>query len=165
MTVLLQQRSFGAPLYVTVLDHLRILSFSLFQDTDTDNRYKSKHLKGRSVPRVSHVFLITKDFAVFPFLDTFRIQRILLFSLFLDTFRIQRILLFSLFLDTFPFQKCLETGKRTKSRERNHYFQGIWSFFLFPITLTFQKCLETGKTTKSLEKMIIVKGFCHFSCL
>ena len=36
---------------------------------------------------------------------------------------------------------------------------------LFPDTLIFQKCLETGKTTKSIEKIIIVKGFCHFSCL
>ena len=117
------------------------LSFSLFQDTDTDNRYKSKHLKGRSVPRVSHVFLITKDFAVFPFLDTFRIQRILLFSLFLDTFRIQRIWLFSLFLDTFPFQRCLETGKTTKSLEKKHYFQGIWLFYLFPDTFESRKCL------------------------
>ena len=35
---------------------------------------------------------------------------------------------------------------------------------LFPDTLTFQKCLETGKTTKSIEKIIIVEGFCHFSC-
>ena len=36
---------------------------------------------------------------------------------------------------------------------------------LFLDTLTFQKCLETGKTTKSFEKIIIVKEFCHFSCL
>ena len=34
----------------------------------------SKHLKGRSVPRVSQVFLTTRDFVVFLFLDTFRIQ-------------------------------------------------------------------------------------------
>ena len=49
---------------------------------------QSKHLKGRSVPRVSHVFLITKDFVIFLFQDTFRIQRILLLSLFLDTFEL-----------------------------------------------------------------------------
>ena len=36
---------------------------------------------------------------------------------------------------------------------------------LFPDTLTFQKCLETGKTTKSFQKIIMFKGFCHFSCL
>ena len=39
------------------------------------------------MPRVSvSRFLTTRDFVVFLFLDTFRIQRILLFSLFLDTF-------------------------------------------------------------------------------
>ena len=61
----------------------------------------SKHLKGRSVPRVSHVFGLTKDFVIFMFLDTFRIQGILSFLLFQDTFRIQGILLFLLFQDTF----------------------------------------------------------------
>ena len=34
------------------------------------------------------------------------------------------------------------------------------------VLLTYYgKCLETGETTKFLEQMIIVKGFCHFSCL
>ena len=44
----------------------------------------SKHLKGRSVPRVSHVFAHAwaKDFVIFLFLDTFRIQGILSFSCF-----------------------------------------------------------------------------------
>ena len=59
----------------------------------------SKHLKGRSVPRVSQVFLTTRDFVVF------------------------------LFLDTFPFQKCLETGKRTKSREKKSLFSRDLVFF------------------------------------
>ena len=108
----------------------------------------SKHLKGRSV--------LNKGFCHFPVSRHFSGRSVPPCS--------GRVCLTFLFLDTFPLQKCLETGKRTKSRERNHYFQGIWSFFLFPKTLTFQKCLETGKTTKSLEKMIIVKGFCCFSC-
>ena len=43
---------------------------------------KSKHLKGRSVPRVSHVFADAKNFVVFLFPDTFRIQGILSFSCF-----------------------------------------------------------------------------------
>ena len=43
---------------------------------------KSKCLKGRSVPRVSHVFADAKDFVVFLFPDTFRIQGILLFPCF-----------------------------------------------------------------------------------
>ena len=39
----------------------------------------SKHLKGRSAPRVSDVFADSKDFVVFLFPDTFCIQGILLF--------------------------------------------------------------------------------------
>ena len=42
----------------------------------------SKNLKGRSVPRVSHVFGPLTDFVVSLFLDTFRIQGILSFSCF-----------------------------------------------------------------------------------
>ena len=42
----------------------------------------SKHLKGRSAPRVSDVFADSKDFVVFLFPDTFRIQGILLFPCF-----------------------------------------------------------------------------------
>ena len=46
---------------------------------------KSKHLKGCSVPRVSNGNLFTRDFKVFLFLDTFRIQRIWHILMFLDT--------------------------------------------------------------------------------
>ena len=42
----------------------------------------SKHLKGRSAPRVSDVFADSKDFVVFLFPDTFRIQGILSFPCF-----------------------------------------------------------------------------------
>ena len=88
--------------------------------------FTSKHLKGRSVPRVRHFFADAKDFVIFLFPDSFRIQRILsiscfqilsvfkgfcrfpvsrhfpysrdfVVSLFLDTFRIQGILPFSCF--------------------------------------------------------------------
>ena len=44
--------------------------------------WSSKHLKGRSAPRVSDVFADSKDFVVFLFPDTFRIQGILLFPCF-----------------------------------------------------------------------------------
>ena len=50
--------------------------------------WSSKHLKGRSAPRVSDVFAHAKDFVVFLFPGTFRIQRMLVFSLFPDTFKI-----------------------------------------------------------------------------
>ena len=104
----------------------------------------SKHLKGCMVPRVSTSRFWTK--------------RILLFSLFLDTFSCSKDFAVSLFPDTFHNQGILS-------------FPCFWtlsifkSFFvsLFPDTLNFQKYLETGKTTKSFEKIIIVKGFCHFS--
>ena len=71
----------------------------------------SKHLKGRSVPRVSDVFADAKGFVIFLFLDSFRIQGNLSFScfqtlpylkdfvifLFPESFCIERILSFSCF--------------------------------------------------------------------
>ena len=97
--------------------------------------------------------LNSKDFVVFLFSCRFPVS---------GHFPYSRDFVIFLFLDTFPFQKCLETGKTTKSREKNHYFQGIWSFFLFPNTLTFKKCLVTGNTTKSLEKKHYFQGIWSF---
>ena len=92
--------------------------------------------------------------------ERFWIKRILLFSLFLDIFRVQRILLFPCFQTLFVFKGfcCFPVS-------RHFPYSRDFGVSLFPDTLTFQKCLETGKTTKSIEKIIIVKGFCHFSCL
>ena len=89
------------------------------------------------------------------------------------------------------YGRCLETGNTTKSLGQFLFngfccFSCFWTLSvfkgfvvvsrhfpyskdfvvsLFPNTINLQKCLETGKTTKSFEKIIIVKGFCHFSCL
>ena len=90
--------------------------FALFLFPDT------KHLKGRSVPRVRHFFWHTKDFVIFLFPDSFRIQRILPFSCFwtLSVFKgfcpfpvsrhfpYSRDFVVSLFPDTFfPYSKIL----------------------------------------------------------
>ena len=82
----------------------------------------SKHLKGCSVPRVRHFFADAKDFVIFLFPDSFRIQRILPFSCFwtLSVFKgfcpfpvsrhfpYSRDFVVSLFPDTFfPYSKIL----------------------------------------------------------
>ena len=99
------------------------------------------------VPRVSTLrFFGSKEFCCFPCFQTlFRVQRNLLFPCF------QTLLVFKGFC-FFPVS-------------RRFPYSRDFGVSLFPDTLTFQKCLETGKTTKSIEKIIIVKGFCHFSCL
>ena len=48
---------------------------------------------------------------------------------------------------------------------RHFLYPKDFAVVLFLDTFPFEKCLETGKTTKSVEKIIIFKGFCHFSCL
>ena len=50
--------------------------FFLFIGKSGQKYAKSKHQKGRSVPRVSHVFAHVKDFVVFLFLDTFFLQKV-----------------------------------------------------------------------------------------
>ena len=140
---------------------------------------ESKHLKGCMVPRVSVcvTFLFTtRDLVIFMFLDTFRIQKILLFSLFPDTFRIQGILSFPCFwtlsifkgFGRFPvsghfnFSKVSGNRKNNQILWENHYCQGILSFFLFIDTFWIQKCLETEKRPKPLKKIISFKGFSCF---
>ena len=85
---------------------------------------------------VSRHFPYPKDFAVFP------VSRHFTYPKDFAVFPVSRHFLFS---------KVLETGKTTKSSEKNHFFQGIWSFFLFPNTFEKGKCLEIGKTAKSFE--------------
>ena len=118
---------------------------TVYYNLQNQDPRQSKHLKGRMVPRVSHVFWT---------------KRIFLFSLFPDIFCVQRILLFPCFQTLSVFKEFFRfpvSGHFPYSRDL-----GV---SLFLDILTFQKCLETGKTTKSFEKIIIVKEFCHFSCL
>ena len=127
----------------------------------------SKHLKGRSVPRVSDVFADSKDFVVSLFPDTFRIQEILSFPcfwtlsvfkgfcrfpvsrlfpyskdfvifLFPDSFRIQRILSFSCF-QTLPYLKD-------------------FVIFLFPESF----CIERILSFSCFQTLSLFKGFCRF---
>ena len=104
---------------------------------------QSKHLKGCSVPRVSHGNLFTtRDFKVFLLLDTFRIQGILLTSCFwtLSLFKsvwkqeekrpnnnnnYQGILAFSCFYTLSGF-KSVWKQKNNQIPWKNHYFQGNW---------------------------------------
>ena len=102
----------------------------------------SKHLKGRSAPRVSDVFAHAKDFVVFLFPGTFRIQGILSFPCFWT---------FSVFKGFCRFPVS-----------RHFLYSRDFVVSLFQDTLNF---LETEKTIKSFEKIIISKRFCHFSCL
>ena len=127
----------------------------------------SKHLKGRSVPRVSDVFADSKDFVVSLFPDTFRNQEILSFPcfwtlsvfkgfcrfpvsrlfpyskdfvifLFPDSFRIQRILSFSCF-QTLPYLKD-------------------FVIFLFPESF----CIERILSFSCFQTLSLFKGFCRF---
>ena len=99
-----------------------MLSLALFEVKTNLNRNTSKHLKGRSVTRARHFFWHTKDFVIFLFPDSFRIQRILPFSCFwtLSVFKgfcpfpvsrhfpYSRDFVVSLFPDTFfPYSKIL----------------------------------------------------------
>ena len=123
----------------------------------------SKHLKGRSVPRVSDVFADSKDFVVSLFPDTFRIQEILSFPcfwtlsvfkgfcrfpvsrlfpyskdfvifLFPDSFRIQRILSISCFQILSVFK-----GFCRFPVSRHFPYSRYFVVFLFPDMFPFQK--------------------------
>ena len=115
-----------------------ILSFSWTLSVFSDPPYG---IQGRSVPPVRKGFAPLKDFVVFLFLDTFRIQRIMLFCLFLDTLRIQRILLLSLFLDTFRIQ-------------------GILLFSL--LQDTFRMAQQRILSFSCFQTLSVIKGFCNF---
>ena len=119
-----------------------MLSLALFEVKTNLNRNTSKHLKGCSVTRVRHFFWHTKDFVIFLFPDSFRIQRILPFSCFWTL---------SVFKGFCPFPVS-----------RHFPYSRDFVVSLFQDTLNF---LETEKTIKSFEKIIISKRFCHFSCL
>ena len=140
-------------IHIRIICHL-VIYISLAQSFKNKNLEKltcadvivayaiSKHLKGRSVPRVSHVFGSTKDFVIFMFLDTFRIQGILLFSLLQDTFRMaqQRILSFSCFqtLSVFKGFCCFPvSGHFPYSRD--------FAVFLFPDTFRIQGILSFSR--------------------
>ena len=107
-----------------------------------NNNSPSKHLKGCSVPRVSHVFWTKRIWLFSLFLDTFSCSKEFAVSLFPDTFSVQRILLFP----------CFQTLS---------IFKGFWRF---PVSrhFNFSKVSGNRKTTKSFEKIIIFKRFCHF---
>ena len=81
---------------------MQILNFR-YANMAFSKHHISKHLKGRSVPRVSDVFADAKGFVIFLFLDSFRIQRILSFSCFQTLPYLKDFVIF-----LFPESFCIE---------------------------------------------------------
>ena len=141
---------FGAPLYVTVLDHLRILLFSCFWTL--------------SVFKGFCRFPSFKTLSVFKGFCHFPVSRHFPFSKVFGNRKNDQIpwkkSLFSRDLVVFPVSKNFNFSKVSGNRKndqipwKNDYCQGILSFLLFIDTFWIQKCLETGKTTKSLENNV-----------
>ena len=125
--------------------------------------FKSKHLKGRSVPRVSDVFADSKDFVVSLFPDTFRNQEILSFPCFWTLSVFKGFWRFPVSRH-FNFSKVSGNRKNNQILWENHYCQGILSFLLFIDTFWIQKCLETEKRPNSLKNLEKIKENYCFSC-
>ena len=117
------------------------------------------------MPRVSHVFAHAwaKDFVIFLFLDTFRIQGILSFSCFQTLFVFKG---FCHFRVSGHFPYSMSVGAPRESRfcwckgfcrfpvSRHFPYSRDFVVSLFPNTLNFQKCLETGKRLNPLRKSL-----------
>ena len=118
-----------------------MLSLALFEVKTNLNRNTSKHLKGCSVTRVRHFFWHTKDFVIFLFPDSFRIQRILPFSCFWTL---------SVFKGFCPFPVS-----------RHFPYSRDFVVSLFPNTFRIQGIL----LFPCFLTLSVFKGFCRFSCL